>query len=280
MNYRHLYHAGNFADIFKHVVLVAIIEYLLKKDKSFCYIDTHAGIGRYDLYSTAAKKTREFQSGIARLFCIQKKPTPTIQNFLSIVQSFNSQQQLRFYPGSPCIAKYLLRDHDKMILIELHPEDLQTLKQEFLGHKQAAVHFMDGYQGLKAFIPPTPRRGIVFVDPSYEQVDEFSKILQHLTLAYQRWPNGIYAIWYPIKNNRSEINKFHRLLKNIPANILFAELNIFPDDSPLKLNGSGMIIINPPYKLDQNLAKTISWLAQVLGNDKESHWQIKWLARR
>ena len=171
MNYRHSYHAGSFADIFKHVVLIALLQALQRKETPFCYIDTHAGIGCYDLHAKEAKKTQEYTSGIARIFNQSVKAPAEVQAFLKAVQSVNptesSESEVpRFYPGSPRITRYFLRPQDKMILSELHPQDAVILKQEFYSDKQVAVHEVDGYLGLKAFIPPKERRGLVLIDTS------------------------------------------------------------------------------------------------------------------
>jgi 23S rRNA (adenine2030-N6)-methyltransferase len=166
MNYRHIYHAGNFADVFKHVLLVALIRSLLQKDKAFCFLDTHAGIGRYDLQSTQAQKCKEFVGGIAKIMQ-QEKPPALIADYLNCVKKTNANapDQLQFYPGSPDIVKQLMRPQDRMILTELHDEDYLTLRRAFPHDKQVGVHLQDGYQALKAFLPPPERRGLVLIDP-------------------------------------------------------------------------------------------------------------------
>lgn len=279
MNYRHIYHAGNFADVVKHIILVSIIESLMMKEKPFCYIDTHAGSGRYNLLSTEAQKTHEFSSGIIRLIN-EDGPKPTlIEEYLQAVKNINPNDKLQFYPGSPRIAYHFLREQDRMVLCELHPEVFKLLKQEFNTDKQVAVHFLDGYQALKAFLPPKPNRGIVLIDPPYEVPNEFELIIKALVMATKRWPQGIYMVWYPIKN-RQQITRFHQSLKQTEiAKILMAELNLFPDDSPLALNGSGMIIINPPWQFDKKLNQIFPYLLQCLDQSHQGDYAISWLSQ-
>lgn len=268
MNYRHSYHAGGFADVFKHIVLVALLQALQQKEKGFCYIDTHAGIGRYDLHSKEAQKTQESQSGIARLLTATNPPT-LIQNYIDCVKSFN-----HFYPGSPCIARYFLRPQDKMILSELHAQDIQLLKQEFKNDPQVAVHHMDGYEALKAFLPPTERRGLVLIDPPYEKNNEFETIEKALQTALRRWATGIYAIWYPVKD-RPSINRFQHTLKEKGIeNTLWLELSIYPDDAPVSLNGSGVAIINSPWQLDKTLSEILPWLWRCLSPNGLGSYRI------
>lgn len=273
MNYRHIYHAGCFADVFKHIVVILILESLLNKDKPFCYIDTHSGIGKYDLKSTQAQKTKEYEVGIKEIFNSQIQKPAAIEKYLAIVSSLNSDNKLRYYPGSPRFARALIRPGDKMILSELHAEDHQTLKQEFWADKQVAVHLSDGYLGLKAFLPPDPRRGMVLIDPPFEKIDEFHAIFKGLKTALERWQEGIYAVWYPIKK-RGDITRFHSNLKRLNyKQILITELNLFPEDSPMGLNGSGLAIINPPFQLKQKLQQVVPWLLKVL--DKHGHGNYK-----
>lgn len=279
MNYRHSYHAGNFADVFKHVVLVALLQSLQRKETAYCYVDTHAGTGGYDLHGREAKKTQEYTSGIARILKQKKNAPAEIQAYLAAVQSVNSMESNmkdtpRFYPGSPCIARHLLRSQDRMILMELHPEDVLLLKQEFSGDKQVAVHEEDGYLGLKAFIPPKEKRGLVLIDPPYEQQHEIDQITKTLKMALKRWETGIYAIWYPLKEKYFNQN-FHRrlnFLKN--EKVLFAELSIYPEDSPITLNGSGMAIINPPWQLAEKLQVLLPWLWRALSPEKTGGFRI------
>jgi 23S rRNA (adenine2030-N6)-methyltransferase len=274
VNYRHTFHAGNFADVFKHVVLVALTKSFLKKDAGFCYLDTHAGIGHYDLLAETTQKSKEYSDGVERVLQAANPPT-LITDYVNCIQHYNPQNLLRFYPGSPEFVNYFLRTQDRMVLCELHPEDYQTLKKNISHDKRIAIHHQNGYQGLKAFLPPKEKRGLILIDPPYEKNFEFSEINTALQLALKRFETGIYAIWYPIKN-RAPIDVFHREMKALTARpILISELCIYPDDMPNHLNGSGMIIINPPFQLDIQLNETLAWLWKVLSNHAQSDYQVK-----
>lgn len=278
MNYRHAYHAGHFSDVFKHIILIAVLESLFKKDKPLCYIDTHAGLGYYNLTKTEAQKTKEYQTGITKIIDNHEQKPDAIEKYLEIVRARNQPQGLIHYPGSPGVVRALLRPSDKMILTELQPNDYETLKQNFEGDKQVAVHRLDGYQGLKAFLPPTPRRGLVLIDPPYEQKTEFETILKNVTMALSRWAQGVYLIWYPVKN-RPQINYFqHQFERKVKLPYLITELNLYPDDSPYLINGSGMMIINPPWQLDKQLPAILKWLSKEL--DKEQRGNTKLIIKQ
>lgn len=268
MNYRHIYHAGSFTDVFKHIVLTALLTSFTRKDTACCYIDTHAGIGYYDLMSENASKTKEFETGIEKIIQ-QDNPPPLVKQFLDCVHSINNKlsaskyASLRYYPGSPMIARSLLRPHDRIVACELHPDDYRTLKNAFINDNQTSIHHADGFLSLKAFLPPVERRGLVLIDPPYENPDEFTRIAQTLPSAIKRWPTGTYAIWYPIKEKRL-VDKFYRKLQEtFDLPILALELTIYPDLAN-HLNGSGMAIINPPYQFDTNIAQVMPWLWNAL----------------
>ncbi len=273
MNYRHSYHAGNFTEVFKHVILIGLVQHLLKKESSFCYLDTHSGTGCYDLLSEAAQKTQEFTLGIAKIYS-EKNPPDFVKDYLQCVKKINPNSELQFYPGSPYFVKEMLRKQDRMILSELHPEDYQLLKNFFPHDKQVAVHHQDGYQSLKAFLPPKERRSLVLIDPSYESSDEFEKLLKWLPETIKRWETGIYAIWYPIKN-RSATDRFLKSLKEkIKHPFMIAELSIFPEDTSLQLNGCGMAIINPPWQFDLKMQGVLSWLWHRLSIDNKGRFSL------
>lgn len=252
MNYRHIFHAGNFADVMKHAILALIVEHLRAKPAPFCVLDTHAGIGRYDLASDAAQRTLEYQDGVARLFG-HAPPHPALASYLDAVASLNPGGVLRWYPGSPRLARALLRPQDRLVLSELHPDDVQALKREFAGDRQVAVHHQDAYEALKAHTPPREKRGLVLIDPPFEEPGEFDRLVAGLTAAHRRWPTGIYAIWYPIKE-RPAVWRFHEALEGSGIRrILRTELTIHPEDTHLRLNGCGLAIVNPPWRLDETL---------------------------
>lgn len=264
MNYRHIYHAGNFADVLKHIILVAITKSFLRKDKGFCYLDTHAGIGQYALNSPEAQKSKEFENGIAKIF-LQKNRPPLVEDYLQSVHE-------KIYPGSPLIVKHYLRPQDRMILSELHPEDYAVLKNLFIRDKQVAVHLQDGYQSLKAHLPPKERRGLILIDPPYEKADEFSHLLTAIPETLQRFETGCYVLWYPIKNY-SAITRFKNSFKEkIHRPILNCELSIYAENTEISLNGCGMLIINPPWQLKEELQQVIPWLWQTLSINHQGQY--------
>lgn len=275
MNYRHAFHAGNFGDVFKHLALTLLLKSLQKKDAPFCYLDTHAGPGRYDLQSEAAQKTGEYRDGIQRLW--GNHEVPHAENYLAAVRALNADDVLRYYPGSPRLARFFLRPQDRMLLIEAHPEEVAKLKSEFEGDRQVIVQQQDAYASLKALLPPKEKRGLVLIDPPYESPHEFSQVIQGLRSATDRWSSGIYAVWYPIKN-RPPIEAFHRsLIATGIRKILCAEFCPYPDDSAFRLNGCGMVIINPPWQLDETLQAMMAVLFKLLRQHAQGRNEVSWL---
>lgn len=271
MNYRHIFHAGNFADAFKHIILIALTKSFLRKDTAFCYLDTHAGIGSYNLHSDSAQKSKEYQNGVEKILQANNRPS-AINDYIACVEKTIGQH---IYPGSPDIVKHFLRPQDRMLLCELHPDDFQTLKKYYARNKQIAVHHQDAYQSLKAYLPPKEKRGLILIDPPYENTNEFSHIINTLPLALKRFENGVYAIWYPIKNYKT-IELFHKNLKEtISRPILTCDLTIYPDDIANQLNGCGMAIINPPYQLDEQLNEIMPWLWQTLSVNQQGRVNLK-----
>jgi len=280
MNYRHVYHAGNFADVVKHVVLVRIVEYLRKKEKAFRIIDTHAGTGRYDLSSTEALKTGEWRGGIGKLLDASLPPSAAdlLGNYLALVREMNPGDALDVYPGSPLIARKLLRRQDRLSAIEKHPEDAERLREVFSGDHQARVMELDGWLALGAHVPPREKRGLVLVDPPFEEKGEFERLAAFLAKAYRRWPGGIYALWYPVKD-RAGIENFRDALKQSGiAKMLDIVVAIRRQESEERFDGSGMIIVNPPYTLEAELRIILPALADILGEGGGGSWSIEWLA--
>lgn len=282
MNYQHSFHAGNFADVFKHIVLLGLIKSLLRKDNAFCYLDTHAGCGYYDLLDDAAKKTKEYESGITKLLQ-EPNPPGLIKEYLADVKLINNQlngsalSTFRYYPGSPKLVRHYLRTQDRMILCELHPKEHRILKENFDNDQRTGIHLVDGYQALKAFLPPKERRGLILIDPPYERPNELTQLLTHLPMALKRFATGVYAIWYPIKD-RPPIERFYRALKNVITQpMLVTELSIFPETSAQHLNGSGMIIINPPWQFAEQLNRCLPWLWQTLSAQHQGQYTIDML---
>lgn len=280
MNYRHAYHAGNFADVVKHVVLSRLVEYLKQKDKAFRVIDTHAGIGRYDLASVEAGKTGEWQGGIGRLVeaTLEPKAAPLLKPYLEAVRAQNPDGGVRRYPGSPLVVRNLLRNQDRLTVIELHPNDAERLKSVFAGDFQTRVIELDGWLALGAHLPPKEKRGLVLIDPPFEEEGEFSRLVGGLQKAHRRWPGGIYALWYPIKD-RKAVNAFRAALKEagIPK-ILDIVFEIRPASSEPSLDGSGLVVVNPPYTLEGELKLLLPALHKVLAVGQPSRWALDWLS--
>jgi 23S rRNA (adenine2030-N6)-methyltransferase len=268
MNYRHIFHAGNICDTVKHAVLSLVIEHLALKETAFCIVDTHAGIGIYDLNDPRAVKTREAQDGIFKL--LNAPRLPELASYYAVLKKSNldwdgnTAKNFRYYPGSPLLAVHNLRRIDRLIACELHPEDAVELKRQLSPYKQAQAHQRDGYEALGAFLPPPEKRGLVLIDPPFEQPDEFEKLATALKAAYARWPQGIYLAWYPIKE-RPAIWRFHEALAaSDMAKILSAEFVYREESQSDRLNGSGLILINTPWCMDEKLGNLFPALHQAL----------------
>ena len=279
MNYRHAFHAGNFADVVKHAVLALLLERLKQKAGPFCMIDTHAGIGRYDLSAIEAQKTGEFHSGVGGLLAAPAQALPAeLAPYLDIVRAMNAGLAApRWYPGSPRLALDLLRPQDRLALIELHPEDARTLQHLFGGDRRVKVHHGDGYTALKAFLPPKERRGLALIDPPFERKDEFVRLARALRQAYRRWATGHFVLWYPIKG-REPVDEFHRALQAAAVpRILIAEFLLRPSDDPTRLNGCGLALVNPPWQIDETLAALLPKLAGLLEVERGGYARVDWL---
>lgn len=279
MNYRHAFHAGNFVDVFKHIVLVALIKSFFRKDTPFCFQDTHAGTGVYDLLSENAQKSKEFENGITKIMAADCS-LPLIQEYKSLVRAVNPTNTLQYYPGSPEIVRQLLRPEDRMVLSELHEEEYLNLKKYFARQKkekQIAIHLQDGYQSLKAFLPPKEKRGLILIDPPYENPNELEEIIERIPHALKRFETGVYAIWYPIKHY-AQIERFHHAMKsNIERPMLITELSIYPENIATHLNGSGLLIINPPWQLDREIEALLPFLWETLKTSRDGRTSVKLL---
>ena len=281
MNYRHAYHAGNFADVLKHIVLTRVIEYLKKKPAPFRVIDTHAGIGRYDLNSVLADKTGEWHQGILPL--TKASLTPDVQHllnpYLTAVGAENPDGELRYYPGSPKIAAYLLRANDRLIANELHPEDLDHLKRLFAGSMRVKVMGLDGWTVLKAVLPPKERRGVTLIDPPFENPGEFGRLAQALRDHHRRFATGTLILWYPIKD-RAGIKSFHRQIKALDVNrCLTCELAVDTVNKDGPVRSSGLVVVNPPYTLADELQDLLPALCTTLGHSAAARYNVSWLTR-
>lgn len=275
MNYRHAYHAGNHADVFKHIVLCRLFNALSQKEAPFAYLDTHSGIGLYDLTSEEAERTEEWTTGIKKLLEADNLP-PLLDDYIKLIQDLNHTETITIYPGSPKIAQLLSRPQDHLIFNEKHNEDLQLLKRHFRANERITIHGQDGWLLPKALLPTSEKRILILIDPPFEQPDELSRCVKTLNEAISRMRQAIVAIWYPIKDKK-ELNYFYNELKKTNApKLLNIELLIKEADNSLGLNGSGMIIANPPWKLESELQVILPCLANNLGKNT-GKWLINWL---
>lgn len=277
MNYRHAYHAGNFADVFKHIVLVRAIEYLKRKGKPFRVIDTHAGTGLYDLSSEEAQKTGEWRDGIGRIVSavLPDAAAALVEPYLEIVKRYNPTGDFRFYPGSPTITRQLLRGQDRLTAIELHPADFFSLKTRFHGDYQTRLIELDGWLALGAHVPPKEKRGLVLTDPPFEEAGEFRKMVEGLARATQRWPGGTYMFWYPIKD-RDAVDWFRESLRRsgVPDIVDF-RMAVRSGSQQPSLDGCGMAVVNPPWALEGEMRLILPALAGLMGRDSGAAWAIE-----
>ncbi len=276
LSYRHSFHAGNHADVLKHTVQSLIIESLTEKEKAFLYLDTHSGAGRYQLTSAESEKTGEYLEGIARIWAASERPE-ILTPYLDIVEKLNPDGELRYYPGSPLLAKELLRSQDQLIMTELHPSDYPRLVEEFARDRRAEVLKEDGFQQLKSKLPPTSRRGFVLIDPPYELKTDYEAVVSGIVEGYKRFATGIYAIWYPVVS-RTQINNMVEALRETEIRkILQIELGVQPDSEERGMTASGMIVINPPWKLEAQAQAVMPWLYQTLVPENQGHTLIEWI---
>jgi 23S rRNA (adenine2030-N6)-methyltransferase len=278
MNYRHAFHAGNFADVFKHALLARILTHLAAKDTPFRYMDTHAGIGIYNLAWDEATRTREADGGIRLL---QAKPPEgavgaLFAPYLAAVASVRSEGR-EMVPGSPAVATALLRPQDKLTLAELHPEDARQLRRRFARDRRVTMHEMDGWQAVKAWLPPPERRGVVLIDPPFEQPGEFERMETALVDARRRWPTGTMALWYPVKDWR-ETERFARALVALAIpKTLRLDISIDADAPAGTLSGTGLIVVNPPWMLKDEAGAMLPWLARTLAAGRRHSARAEWL---
>ncbi|GAB0118038.1 23S rRNA (adenine(2030)-N(6))-methyltransferase RlmJ [Acidisoma sp. 7E03] len=258
MNYRHAFHAGNFADCMKHALLLWLVRAMQRKAAGFLSLDTHAGLGRYDLSGEEARRTGEWQGGIGRL--LAAPPDPALADYLGLVG------QLGLYPGSPAFIAACLRPQDRLVCCELHPEDHAVLRATFRGNRQVAVHLRDGYEAIGAFLPPPEKRAFVLIDPPFEQGNEFGRLVSVLQQACAKFPSAVIAVWYPIKH-RAPVRAFHQAVADGDIrDVVAAELLLREPVAPDRLNGSGLLVVNPPWRFEEEapalLAALVAQLAQ------------------
>lgn len=280
MNYRHAFHAGNFADVVKHAVLARILVHLRAKPAAFRVIDTHAGAGRYDLGAPEASRTGEWRDGIGRLAAARLAPevAELLAPYLDVVAKFNQDGQLRVYPGSPEIARAHLRPPDRLVACELAPEATRALARNLARDARAKAVAIDGWTALTAYVPPKERRGLVVVDPAFEQPDELDRLADRFAAAHRKWPTGIYLLWWPVKQSRDFEAFGKRLARLGIAKILRAEVTVSGPRENDRLAGCGLAIANPPWALERELAALLPALAAILGRDREGAARLEWLA--
>jgi 23S rRNA (adenine2030-N6)-methyltransferase len=260
MNYRHAFHAGNFADCVKHAVLIWLLTALHRKPAPFFVLDTHAGTGHYDLTDGPAERTGEWHHGIA---CLLENPPPPLIPYVDLVKT------LGLYPGSPVIIRALLREQDRLAACELHPEDAAALRRRFARDPQVAVHHRDGWDSLTALLPPAQKRGLVLIDPPYEALDEHTTLLEGLRASRARFPTAIHVGWYPIKH-RTPVRDLHDAIRaSGPRDAIAAELLLRLPTDPTRLNGCGLIIINPPFRAESELDLLLAAMSKRLSNDPD-----------
>lgn len=279
MNYRHIYHAGNFADVVKHTVLALAIERLKLKDAPFRVIDTHAGIGSYDLGSEAAQKTGEWRGGIGRLVGPEAAPLPArvaevLAPYLDVVRGLNPPGDIVRYPGSPRIARALLRPHDRLVANELHPQDNVSLKGAFDRDSLTQVMALDGWIALKALLPPKERRAVILIDPPFEEAGELDRLIGALAEGVKRFATGVYLLWYPIKDKR-QIRAFKQRLAGMRLpKLACVDLQVRKAEDPSVLSGCGVVMLNPPYGLDAALRVAMPVLAERLVVEGRGRWSL------
>jgi 23S rRNA (adenine2030-N6)-methyltransferase len=280
VNYRHAFHAGSFADVFKHALIARVLHHLREKPAAFRVIDTHAGAGVYDLAGPEASRGGEWRDGIARLMVatLAAEVKALLQPYLDVVNAFNEPGRLTTYPGSPALVRAWLRPQDKLIACELEPGAFKSLSYHLQRDSRVKCIEIDGWTGLSAYVPPPERRGLVLIDPPFEEAKDFARLADDFAAAHRKWATGIYALWYPIKG-RTEADLLTKRLRRLGiGKILRAELMVAPLSDPSRLNGSGMIVVNPPWLLEQELSLMLPVLAGILAREGKGRFTLEWIA--
>jgi 23S rRNA (adenine2030-N6)-methyltransferase len=280
MNYRHAFHAGNFADVLKHVVLMMLVEHLKKKPAPFLYLDTHAGRGLYDLSESAAQRSGEYKGGIGRLLDKPAAKLPAeVASYVGLARESagKGHSAITAYPGSPLIVQHVRREKDRLVLIEAQPKEADALRSALGRQRLVSVIEGDGYASLKAHLPPHENRGLVLIDPPYESEKEFDDVIAALEIGYKRWPTGMYCIWYPLTDRAGPL-RFHRNLEHSGIRrILDVTLRVLPEDAVVGLHGCGLVIVNPPWQLDERLKELLPALHALLSPDRQGAASVEWL---
>jgi 23S rRNA (adenine2030-N6)-methyltransferase len=276
LSYRHSFHAGNFADVLKHLILIKILEYLSKKEKPFTCIDTHAGPGDYALNAEFALKNKEFENGITQLW--QRNDLPdSVAHYVNVIKAFNNTETLSHYPGSPLIIKQFLRNKDSLFLYELHSTEIQLLNVAVNRDRRIKVFHADGLKNAVGLLPPKEHRGLVLIDPSYEIKNDYQLVVETLIQMHKRFATGTYALWYPVVD-RSRNQQLEKAIKTSGLkNVQLFELGIKTDTHEHGMTASGMIVVNPPWTLAPEMQQTLPWLADILGIEGAGKYRIETL---
>lgn len=280
MNYRHAFHAGGAADVVKHAVLARILVYLREKPAAFRVIDSHAGAGLYDLQGPEAGRSPEWRDGIGKLLraTIDAEPAALLAPYLAIVAGLNAGDELRSYPGSPVLARGLMRTQDRLLACEIEPNAAAALEHNLRPDRRARILVIDGWVALNAYVPPPERRGIVLIDPPFERSDDFDRIARGIQTAHRKWPTGIFIVWYPIKSREQPDMLAKRLRRCGIPKVLRAEVDFSSARDGNRLRGCGLIVINPPWRLLAELNVLLPALARLFA-DRADGWRIDWIAR-
>jgi 23S rRNA (adenine2030-N6)-methyltransferase len=282
MNYRHAFHAGGFADVIKHIVLVRILIHLQDKPAAFRVIDSHAGAGVYDLTGEEARRGGEWRGGIARIMQARfsEAVLPLLKPYLDIVRAFDPRRDLEAYPGSPLIARALLRPQDRLVACEVEPKARKRLIEALRRDTQARVVDLDGWVALPAFVPPKERRGLVLIDPSFEHKDEFERLANGFTQAFAKWPTGSYLLWYPVKSRRATDSLANHVAQAVaaasaPGKCLRLEFSVAPQTAGAALTSAGLLIVNPPWRLAAELKAILPELEKPLGQGGAGRFRLE-----
>lgn len=275
--YRHIDHAGNFADVVKHVVLVVLLDALTRRSTPVYFHDSHAGAGLYVLDSRETGHKREYESGIGRLWHNSNTPQP-VKQYLEIVRQYNKdQREVRVYPGSPAIIQTLMREQDRLLLTELHKQEHEALLQQFRDDKRIQVHNQDAYLGLKAFLPPLESRGLVLIDPPYERQEEYQQVIAALADCHRCWSDGVYAVWYPILTRDLQARFLDACRDTGIRKVLNAEFYLAPTGDGRHMAGCGVLLVNPPWQIEISLSECLLWLGIPLRREGNTRSKLSWL---
>lgn len=280
LSYLHAYHAGNFADVLKHLSLVHALDYLTQKPAALFYFDTHSGAGLYKLKGAEAQKNQEFTNGIGALWELDLSAYPALERYRSLVRSVNTSGTLEMYPGSPRFASEILREHDKLALCELHPREHEVLKNNIGRDRRIKLFKEDGFQQCVGAMPPPQRRGLMLMDPPYEDKTEYTKTIKTLAQCYKRFATGSYALWYPVVERKAIAQLWRAAVDSKMKDVQVFELGIAPDTAGRGMNGSGMLWINPPWTLKKTMEETLPFLASTLGeaNGTDGYFKVEQLS--